>query len=222
MGDCHLARSMPDISCCILLQVAGYRNGPPICSKLFRWYWCDCLPGYIELNDSWYLMLNRNKKEILQWKGRLMIFVSTHCQYLTWNTYQLSSHNIQLALLFWQKCQSTHRFYYVQVVEMYNLDIKDSACLHVVHSLQHPISHPTTRTTQDKMGNAPKNKHFSTCGGPLQQLNNEVHMSTSSSEWRQEPHGGRTGTSIGSIAQLPIYKESASGEKTGNAGCKHW
>jgi len=37
-----------------------------------------------------------------------------------------------------------------------NLDIKDSACLHVVHILQHPTSRPTTRSTHDTMVNAQK------------------------------------------------------------------
>jgi len=37
-----------------------------------------------------------------------------------------------------------------------NLDIKDSACLHVVHIFQHATSHPTTRSTQDTMVNATK------------------------------------------------------------------
>jgi len=37
-----------------------------------------------------------------------------------------------------------------------NLDIKDAACLHVVHILYHPTSRPTTRPTQDTMVNAPK------------------------------------------------------------------
>jgi len=37
-----------------------------------------------------------------------------------------------------------------------NLDIKDSACLQVVHILQHPTSRPTTRSTQDPLVNALK------------------------------------------------------------------
>jgi len=41
-----------------------------------------------------------------------------------------------------------------------NLDIKDLACLHVVHTLQHPTFRPTTRSTQDTMVNAPE-KTFS-------------------------------------------------------------
>jgi len=40
-----------------------------------------------------------------------------------------------------------------------NLDIKDTACLHIVHNLQHPTSRPTTNSTQTTMVNAPK-KNF--------------------------------------------------------------
>jgi len=41
-----------------------------------------------------------------------------------------------------------------------NLDIKDSACLHIVHNLQHPTSRPTTNSMQTTMVNTPK-KNFS-------------------------------------------------------------
>jgi len=41
-----------------------------------------------------------------------------------------------------------------------NLDMKDAACLHIVHNLQHPTSCPTTKSTQTTMVNAPK-KNFS-------------------------------------------------------------
>jgi len=37
-----------------------------------------------------------------------------------------------------------------------NLDIKDTACLHVVHILQHPTFRPTPRSTQDTMVKAPE------------------------------------------------------------------
>jgi hypothetical protein len=41
-----------------------------------------------------------------------------------------------------------------------NLDIKDTAYLHIVHNLQHPTSRPTTKSTKTTMVNAPK-KNFS-------------------------------------------------------------
>jgi len=37
-----------------------------------------------------------------------------------------------------------------------NLDIKDAACLYVVHILQHPTSRPSTKSTQNAMVNALK------------------------------------------------------------------
>jgi len=34
--------------------------------------------------------------------------------------------------------------------------MKDAACLHIVHNMQHPTSRPTTKSTQTTMGNGPK------------------------------------------------------------------
>ena len=62
-----------------------------------------------------------------------------------------------------------------KLIKPTNLDIKDAACLHVVHILQHPASHQTTRSTQDKMVNAPKRPfHHS-------QWPNRAH-------WQRNPH----------------------------------
>jgi hypothetical protein len=36
-----------------------------------------------------------------------------------------------------------------------NLDIKDAACLNIVHNLPHPTSRPTTKSTQTTMVNVP-------------------------------------------------------------------
>jgi len=47
-----------------------------------------------------------------------------------------------------------------ELIKHTNLDIEDSACLHVVHFLQHRTSRPTTRSTHGTMVNAPK-KNFS-------------------------------------------------------------
>jgi len=44
-----------------------------------------------------------------------------------------------------------------------NLDIKDAACLHIVHNFQHPTSHPTTKSTQTTKVNTPKKN----CSPPL-------------------------------------------------------
>jgi len=65
-----------------------------------------------------------------------------------WHHYSKSNHspNADCALFKLIKCT--------------NLDIQDSACLHVVHILQHPTSRPTTRSTQNTMVNA-RRKNFS-------------------------------------------------------------
>jgi hypothetical protein len=47
-----------------------------------------------------------------------------------------------------------------QMSKRNNLDIKDAACLHIVHNLQHPTSRLTTKSMQTTMVNAPK-KNFS-------------------------------------------------------------
>jgi hypothetical protein len=43
-----------------------------------------------------------------------------------------------------------------ELIKPTNLDIKEAACLHAVHFLQHPTSPRPTRSTQDTMVNAPK------------------------------------------------------------------
>jgi len=45
-----------------------------------------CLQGYIVMNNGWYLMFDRYKKDILRRKGRLVMLVSRHCRDLTWIT----------------------------------------------------------------------------------------------------------------------------------------
>jgi hypothetical protein len=42
----------------------------------------------------------------------------------------------------------------LDLIKHTNLDIKDSACLHVVHILQHPTSCPTRRSTHNTKVNA--------------------------------------------------------------------
>jgi len=47
-------------------------------------------------------------------------------------------------------------FHCLRSVNITNLDIKDAACLHIVHNLQHPTSRPTTKSTQTTTVNAPQ------------------------------------------------------------------
>jgi len=63
-----------------------------------------------------------------------------------------------------------------------NLDIKDAACLHIVHILQHPTSDPPTKSSQSTMVNAPKKALFASSGGQSRQINKVVHTMISSTE----------------------------------------
>jgi hypothetical protein len=49
-----------------------------------------------------------------------------------------------------------HVFALFKMSKRTNLDIKDEACLHYVHILQHPTSRPTTKSRQTTMVNVPK------------------------------------------------------------------
>jgi len=44
------------------------------------------LPGFIEMKDIWYVIWNIYIQVLLWRKGRLVIFVSSHCRDLTWIT----------------------------------------------------------------------------------------------------------------------------------------
>jgi hypothetical protein len=98
-----------------------------------------------------------------------------------------------------------------------NLDIKDTAYLHIIHNLPHPTSRPTTKSTKTTMVNAPK-KNIS----PLSALSygnfgKSVNPTTSSSESRQERLGGRENPSPWGILQLEMEKEACSGDAKRNA-----
>jgi hypothetical protein len=77
------------LSTCIFyswyILVGADSNGSAICIKSVRWWLLVCLQGYIVVNNSWYLVFDRYKKQILQRKGRLVMFVSTYSQDLKWN-----------------------------------------------------------------------------------------------------------------------------------------
>jgi hypothetical protein len=68
-----------------------------------------------------------------------------------------------------------------------NFDIKDAACLDIVHYLQHPTSCLTTQSTQTTMVNAPK-KNIS----PLPAGRNGKSTKRST-QWRHQETEGKTG-----------------------------
>jgi hypothetical protein len=62
-----------------------------------------------------------------------------------------------------------------------NLDIKDAACLHIVHILQHPSSRPT-KSMQTTIVNALEKELFTDSGGQIQQIDKAFTPTTSLSE----------------------------------------
>jgi len=77
------------------------------------------LQGYIEMNQSWYLMFDRYKKDILRRKRHLVMFVSRHRRDLTWITPYPSRHDLLLAWLFRMKWRSKRWFCFVPIDQTY-------------------------------------------------------------------------------------------------------
>ena len=75
----------------------------------------------------------------------------------------------------------------VKMSKRTNLDIKDAACLHIVHYLQHPTSRITTQSTQTAMVNAPK-RNFS----PLP-VGTNGKLTKQSTQRRHQANEGKTG-----------------------------
>jgi hypothetical protein len=78
-----------------------------------------CFQEYIEVGNSWGIMCDRYKNEILRRKGCLVLFASTYLRSLVRNTCQLACPDIRLPLLIRMKWHSTCRFYIVRVDHTY-------------------------------------------------------------------------------------------------------
>jgi len=100
----------------------------------------------------------------------------------------------------------TSDFALFQTMKPTNLDIKDAACLYVVHILQHPTCCPTTRSTQDTMVNAPNIMLSPIPAG-------QYGKSTKKSTWRRyQENKGKSGLEAekvwasGALRRLPSKK----------------
>jgi len=82
------------------------------------------------------------------------------------------------------------------MIKRTNFDIKDAACLHIVHNLQHPTSRLTTQSKQTTMVNAPK-KNFS----PLPAGRNGKSTKRSTQR-RHQPNEGKSGVEAERIRGL--------------------
>jgi hypothetical protein len=101
-----------------------------------------------------------------------------YCQYSNWNQHQ----NADFALF--------------ELIKRMNLDITDSACLHVLHILQYPTSCQTTWSTHYTMVNAPK-QNFS-----LLPAHNYGKLTKKSTCWCHQVHIGKSGLVAGRVWAL--------------------
>jgi len=88
-----------------------------------------------------------------------------------------------------------------------NLDIRDAACLHVVHILQHPTSRPTTRSTQDTMVNALKQILSPLPAGKCGK--STMH----STRWRHQVNTGKSGLEAEWVQALGALRSLRSEKK---------
>jgi hypothetical protein len=88
-----------------------------------------------------------------------------------------------------------------------NLDIKDAAYLDIVYKLQHPTSHPTTKSTKITMVNAPK-QHFAP--HPAGRYGKSTQRST---QRRHQANEGKRGVEAETIRPLGALRSFRSKKK---------
>jgi len=140
------------------MQVAGVSNHPAICSNLVR---C-CMLVY--RHKLWWMTAAIScLKEIKRifFDGKDVWWCLS--QYIPGILHETdTNHQVMMCGLHYNsKCSDNPKadFVLFKLMKCTNLDIKDTAYLHVVHILQHPTSHPTTKSTRHAMVNDPK-KNF--------------------------------------------------------------
>ena len=88
-----------------------------------------------------------------------------------------------------------------------NLNIKDAACLHIVHILQHPTSRPTTKSMQTTKVNGPK-QHFSPL--PAGRYSKLMKRST---QWYHQANEGKSGLETERVRALGALRSLRSKKK---------
>jgi len=97
---------------------------------------------------------------------------------------------MRLPLLFLLTWRSNADFATFKFIQCTNYDIKDTACLHVVHFLQPPTSRPTTKSTQDTLVNAPRKNLSPLLAGKFSKLT--LHPT----RWRHQMNEGNSSLEI--------------------------
>jgi len=94
-----------------------------------------------------------------------------------------------------------------ELIKRMNLDIKDSACLHVVHILQHPTSRPTTRSTHNTMINTPKKNISPLVAGKYGKSTKQLTL------WRHQANEGNRGFEAERVLVLGALRSLQSKKK---------
>jgi len=155
MNESQHAYSAHDLSCWVLLHVAADSNGPAnsyksvwyclyVCRDTLMWTTADiscCIDVNWKLFDGkviWWCLFQHN--------ARISHETQANHHVMTYRWY------------YYSQCDDNQSadFAVLELIKCTNLDIKDSACLHVVHLLQHSTSRPATRSTDDTVVNALK------------------------------------------------------------------
>jgi len=118
-----------------------------VCRDTSRWMMADfsCLidiqRDFFDGDVVWWCLSQHIAVILHETHANYQVIMYDYCYYSNWRDGQ----NADFTLFELIKCT--------------NLDLKDSACLHVLHMVQHPTSGPTTRSTHVTMVNTPK-KNF--------------------------------------------------------------
>jgi len=156
------------------------------------------------MNESWYLICDRYKKDILRRKGCLVMFVSSDRRDLIWITHQPSSLNVRLAWLFRMKWRSQRWFRFVLIDETYQPRNKRCSLPPCGSYLATSNISPNNKVNTRYNGQCSEKELFAISGRQIHQIKEEIHTMMSSSEWRHEWLGSRNGPRVGSIAQLRL------------------
>jgi len=166
----------------ILLRIAaGDSNGPLICSKSV---WC-CLVVYRD--TSWWTIADTscliditrsffNRKDVW-WLLSQLIAGIVHESHANSEVLIYGLHYYSQS----SDGQNTD-FAVFNLIKPTNLDIKVAACLLVVHILQHPTSRPNKKVSTIHDGQCSEKEPSAASGGQIQQIDEVIHMTTSSSE----------------------------------------
>ena len=155
MSSIQHYRYTPDEVCCLWQHVAGVSHRPAICNKSVE----RCL--FVISDKSLCTIariakLSHNNRILFEGKDTWcslsqMIFGILHETDTTNQVVLYSSLIDSWFIDSWDG--DCHLF---MMSKRTNLDIKDTACLHIVHNFQHPISCPRTKSMQNTMIKAPE------------------------------------------------------------------